>query len=193
MSSISRDGIFELCPRSDSTGEPVMTVSTSKHLKTATELTLVAGIRPEFVWTRNGDLVSHATRLGLMLQTFFELRRAATEQSSLVSTGPLERLRSLYNFTLVHLRRGQQAVALGDVRSSLGAIYPRDCRSGRTVARRHLLPLHRLRRAFDRRWLRPVCGLGAGAADRCIALLRCRSRSHGRRSALSEGVRASLR
>ncbi len=85
-----------------------MPVVTSKHLKTATELTLVADIRPEFVWTKNGDLVSYGTRLGLMLKTFFELRRAATEQTNIPSVGPLEQLRSLYNFTWSIFDRGSK-------------------------------------------------------------------------------------
>src|SRR5262245_30939190 len=85
-----------------------MAVITSKHLKTATELTLVADIRPEFVWTKNNELVSYATRLGFMLKTFFELRRAATEQTNVPSIGPLEQLRTVYNFTWSIFDRGSK-------------------------------------------------------------------------------------
>ncbi len=74
-------------------------VITSKHLRTSTELTLVAPIQRGFVPTETHDLMSYGTRLGALLKTFFELRRAATELSLYTSVGPLERLRSLYNFS----------------------------------------------------------------------------------------------
>jgi Dyp-type peroxidase family len=66
----------------------------SKHLRTATELTLIADLRPGFVET--ADVMSFPTRLGALLKTFFELRKIGIEQQASGYVGPLERLRSLY-------------------------------------------------------------------------------------------------
>jgi Dyp-type peroxidase family len=66
----------------------------SKHLRTATELTLIADLRSGFVET--ADVISFPTRLGALLKTFFELRKIGIEQQASGYIGPLERLRSLY-------------------------------------------------------------------------------------------------
>lgn len=66
----------------------------SKHLRTATELTLIADLRPGFVET--AEVMSFPTRLGALLKTFFELRKVGIEQQPSGYIGPLERLRSLY-------------------------------------------------------------------------------------------------
>jgi Dyp-type peroxidase family len=66
----------------------------SKHLRTATELTLIADLRSGFVET--ADVLSFPTRLGALLKTFFELRKIGIEQQASGYIGPLERLRSLY-------------------------------------------------------------------------------------------------
>lgn len=66
----------------------------SKHLRTATELTLIADLRPGFIET--ADVYSFPTRLGLLLKAFFELRKVGVEQQASGYVGPLERLRSLY-------------------------------------------------------------------------------------------------
>jgi hypothetical protein len=70
--------------------EPV----TSKSLRTAAELTLVADIKPGFVQTT--DLMSYVTRLGFLLRTLFELRKRSVEQQPTGYVGPLEKLRSLH-------------------------------------------------------------------------------------------------
>jgi len=67
---------------------------TSKHLKAATELTLVADIRPGLVGS--SDVVSYASRLGILLNGLFELRQRQIEAGSTGSVGPLELLHSLY-------------------------------------------------------------------------------------------------
>ncbi len=67
---------------------------TSKHLKAATELTLVADIRPGLVGS--SDVVSYASRLGILLNSLFELRQRQIEAGSTASVGPLELLHSLY-------------------------------------------------------------------------------------------------
>ncbi|MEN9579328.1 MAG: hypothetical protein RJA70_2337 [Pseudomonadota bacterium] len=72
----------------------MMTEATSKHLKTASELTLVADILPGLVGST--DVVSYAGRLGRLMATLFELRRNQVEAGSAASLGPLERLHSLY-------------------------------------------------------------------------------------------------
>jgi deferrochelatase/peroxidase EfeB len=71
---------------------------TSKHLRTSTELTLVAPIQSRFVLTASNESVPMATRLGALLTTFFELRRSAVERSLDDTRGPLERMRTLHNF-----------------------------------------------------------------------------------------------
>ena len=72
---------------------------TSKHLRTTTELTLVAPIKAKFARTDANDSVAYASRLGLLLKTFFELRRVSIERAVDGAVGPLERMRSLYNFS----------------------------------------------------------------------------------------------
>jgi len=67
---------------------------TSKHLKTSVELTVLADIKPGF--PDSIELVSYATRLGLLLKMFFELRRVSIEERPSGFIGPLERLRSLH-------------------------------------------------------------------------------------------------
>jgi Dyp-type peroxidase family len=67
---------------------------TSKSLRTATELTLVADIKPGFVQTT--ELMSFVTRLGFLLKTLFELRKRSVEQQPSGYVGPLEKLRSLH-------------------------------------------------------------------------------------------------
>ncbi len=67
---------------------------TSKHLKAATELTLVADIRPGLVGS--SEVVSYASRLGSLLNGLFELRQRQIEAGSTGSVGPLELLHSLY-------------------------------------------------------------------------------------------------
>lgn len=69
-------------------------IVTSKSLRSAAELTLVADIKPGFVQTT--DLMSYVTRLGLLLRTLFELRKRSVEQQSSAYAGPLEKLRSLH-------------------------------------------------------------------------------------------------
>jgi Dyp-type peroxidase family len=71
---------------------------TSKHLRTSTELSLVAPIQPRFVQTASNESVPMATRLGALLGTFFELRKAAVERSLDGTAGPLESMRTLNNF-----------------------------------------------------------------------------------------------
>jgi Dyp-type peroxidase family len=67
---------------------------TSKSLRTAAELTLVADIKPGFVPTT--ELTSYVTRLGMLLRTLFELRKRSVEQQPSGYVGPLEKLRSLH-------------------------------------------------------------------------------------------------
>jgi len=68
--------------------------ATSRNLRTATELTLVADIKPGFVQTT--DLMSYVSRLGLLLNVLFELRKRSVERQSSGYAGPLEKLRSLH-------------------------------------------------------------------------------------------------
>src|SRR5512147_1415023 len=71
------------------------TVVTSKHLQGATELTLIAPIKPGFVAIP--DPTSYASRLRTTLEFLFASRQRAVERDGLVgSAGPLERLRSLH-------------------------------------------------------------------------------------------------
>ena len=86
----------------------VAKLTTSKHLRTSTELTLVAPIRSEFALTTSNDSVPMATRLGVLLATFFQLRRAAAERSLDGTAGPLERMRSLHNFCWSVFDNGQK-------------------------------------------------------------------------------------
>jgi Dyp-type peroxidase family len=74
-------------------------IATSKHLRTSTELTLVVPILRKFVRSEANDSISMATRLGALLQTLFELRRASVERAVDAAVGPLERMRTLYNFS----------------------------------------------------------------------------------------------
>jgi deferrochelatase/peroxidase EfeB len=74
-------------------------IATSKHLRTSTELTLVAPIQARFVRSEANDTISMATRLGAVLETFFALRRASVERAVDGAVGPLERMRTLYNFS----------------------------------------------------------------------------------------------
>jgi Dyp-type peroxidase family len=74
-------------------------IASSKHLRTATELTLVAPIKAKFARTPSHDTFAYATRLGALLGTLFELRRASIEQAMDGSVGPLERLRTLHHFS----------------------------------------------------------------------------------------------
>jgi Dyp-type peroxidase family len=74
-------------------------IASSKHLRTATELTLVAPIKAKFARTPSHDAVAYATRLGALLTTLFELRRASIERAMDGSVGPLERLRTLHHFS----------------------------------------------------------------------------------------------
>jgi Dyp-type peroxidase family len=67
---------------------------TSKSLRTAAELTLIADIKPGFV--QMTELMSYVTRLGLLLRTLFELRKRSVEQQASGYVGPLEKLRSLH-------------------------------------------------------------------------------------------------
>jgi deferrochelatase/peroxidase EfeB len=69
-------------------------IVTSKSLRTAAELTLVADIKPGFVQTT--ELMSYVTRLGFLLRTLFELRKRSVEQQTVGYVGPLEKLRSLH-------------------------------------------------------------------------------------------------
>ncbi len=72
-----------------------MTVTTSsKSLRTLTELTLLADIKPGFVPVP--DLMSYATRLGALLKALFGLRRQSIEAEPSGYVGPLERLQSLH-------------------------------------------------------------------------------------------------
>ena len=71
------------------------TVVTSKHLQGASELTLIADIRPGFVSIP--DPTSYASRLRTTLDFLFQARQRAVERDGLVGVaGPLERLRSLH-------------------------------------------------------------------------------------------------
>ncbi|HWO13663.1 MAG TPA: hypothetical protein VNN80_29375, partial [Polyangiaceae bacterium] len=83
-------------------------VATSKHLCTTTELTLVAPVRQEFVATASNDSVAVASRLHVLLEVFFELRRAGLERSLDRTAGPLERLRTLHNFSWSVFDHGQK-------------------------------------------------------------------------------------
>ena len=66
----------------------------SQHLRTAVELTLVANIRRGFVASL--ETMSYATRLGLLLNLLFELRKTSVEHTGDDYIGPLERLRTLH-------------------------------------------------------------------------------------------------
>jgi Dyp-type peroxidase family len=77
----------------------VSKIVTSKHLRTSTELTLVAPIEARFVRNEANDTISVATRLGAVLETFFAMRRASVERAMDGVVGPLERMRTLYNFS----------------------------------------------------------------------------------------------
>jgi Dyp-type peroxidase family len=79
---------------SEQVGGFMATEVTSKHLKTSVELTLLADIKPGF--PDSIELVSYATRLGILLKMFFELRRVTIEERPSGLSGPLERLRSLH-------------------------------------------------------------------------------------------------
>lgn len=71
------------------------TVVTSKHLQGATELTLIAPIKPGFVAIP--DAISYASRLRTTFEFLFVSRQRALERDGLVGiAGPLERLRSLH-------------------------------------------------------------------------------------------------
>lgn len=76
---------------------------TSKHLRTSTELTVIAPIKQGFV--ENVDTMTYASRLRLLLNVLFELRKGADERSAgvprqgnqeLEYVGPLERLQTLH-------------------------------------------------------------------------------------------------
>jgi Dyp-type peroxidase family len=71
------------------------TQATSRSLKQATELTLMAPIKSGFVAVP--DVMSYATRLHIVLRTLFELRRIAVERDELESAGAIEKLRSLFD------------------------------------------------------------------------------------------------
>ena len=59
---------------------------TSKSLRTATELTLIADVKPGFVPIT--ETMPYVTRLGLLLRTLFELRLDAREDAeALVEAG----------------------------------------------------------------------------------------------------------
>ena len=101
------DAIFARPVLSDN-GSMVARVATSKHLRTSTELTLVAPIRPEMAFSVSNDGVPMATRLGALLSVFFELRRAAVERALDGTLGPLERMRTLHNFCWSVFDNGQK-------------------------------------------------------------------------------------
>lgn len=81
---------------------------TSKHLRTSTELTVIAPIKHGFI--ENVDTMTYASRLRLLLNVLFELRKAADERkpserkpspttgarAGREYVGPLERLQTLH-------------------------------------------------------------------------------------------------
>ncbi len=70
--------------------------ATSKHLRNATELTLVADVKPGLVEVR--ETRSYATRLGILLGTLQAIRQKAVEASLREApyAGPLEKLQALH-------------------------------------------------------------------------------------------------
>lgn len=67
----------------------------SKFVRTASELTLMARIKPGFV-EGMPEPVTYATRLRILLSTLYSLRKMAEEQLADEYVGPLERLRTLH-------------------------------------------------------------------------------------------------
>lgn len=74
---------------------PMPIEARSLNMRTASELTLMAKIKPGFV-KGMVEPMTYATRLRSLLLTLFRLRKAAEEQTSAPYVGPLERLRSLH-------------------------------------------------------------------------------------------------
>ena len=75
-------------------GGAVSDEATSRHLKGATELTLVADIKPGLVDVR--ETLSYATRLRVLLQVLYTLRKTSVETEAGMFVGPLERLQTLH-------------------------------------------------------------------------------------------------
>jgi deferrochelatase/peroxidase EfeB len=75
---------------------------TSRHLRTSTELTVIAPIKQGFI--EYVDTVTYASRLRMLLSVLFELRKGADERSASIDAhgkqleyvGPLERLQMLH-------------------------------------------------------------------------------------------------
>src|SRR5882757_4122010 len=71
-----------------------MPIVSSKNLKGATELTVLAKIKPGLVETP--DPMSYATRLERLLDVFFQQRKKSVEIGGSGFVGPLEMLRGLH-------------------------------------------------------------------------------------------------
>ena len=71
-----------------------MSAARSQQVRTASELTLIADIKPGFV-AGMVEPLTYASRLRALLTTLFRLRKAAEEQLAKTYVGPLERLRVL--------------------------------------------------------------------------------------------------
>lgn len=82
--------------------------ATSKHLRSATELTLVAKVLPGLVPVR--ETRSYATRIGILLRVLYTIRQKAIEASRLgvPHAGPLERLQALHFVRWSLLDRGSK-------------------------------------------------------------------------------------
>src|SRR6476620_11504663 len=68
---------------------------TSKQIRSSSELTLIAPIKPGFVVGLD-EPMTYATRLRLLLAALFDMRKVAEETLGVEYIGPLERLRMIH-------------------------------------------------------------------------------------------------